>query len=64
MLCNLKLIDNQGRDVHEFFSNQLKMPGKYVESLDTAGLRLSPGMYYFLLEAEGQKLKKEAIVIE
>jgi len=64
MKCNLKLIDNQGRDVHEFFSNQLKMPGKYIESLDTAGLRLSPGMYYFLLEADGQKLKKEAMVIE
>jgi hypothetical protein len=52
-LVDLGLYDLFGNRVETLLDRELLQPGKYIETLDTRRLKLSPGVYYFMLKGDG-----------
>ncbi len=62
-LVQLKLVDMNGVTKAEVISNELKVPGKYIIPIDKKALRISEGLYYYVLDIEGLPSKKKLITV-
>lgn len=62
-LVQLKLVDMNGVTKAEVWVNELKSPGKYIVPIDKKALRISEGLYYYVLDIEGMPSKKKLITV-
>jgi hypothetical protein len=62
-LVQLKLVDMNGVTKAEVWVNEMKSPGKYIVPIDKKALRISEGLYYYVLDIEGLPSKKKLITV-
>lgn len=60
----LKIYDQTGKSLATLINHESKEPGKYIIPFNAMNYNIAPGMYYYILEIEGQTAKRKLLYIK
>ncbi len=61
---SLSVYDLLGNEIAALIDNEVRLPGKYIESFNADKYKLSPGVYYFSLKTNGVALKHKMTLVK